>query len=100
MITKEVARKIYNCYTEIEQGEKMIETLKESINEQGEYELKEDWTGHKRGLNLNIPSGNSTGSYSVHEVPLKVGLDTIKIHIENQKTELKKLKEICETLLS
>jgi len=100
MITKEVARKIYNCYTEIEQGEKMIETLKQSINEQGEYELKEDWTGRKRGLNLNIPSGESSGSYSVHQVPLKVGLDAIKTHIENQKIELDKLKAICETQLS
>jgi len=99
MITKEVARKIYNCYNEIEQGEKMIETLKKSINEQGEFELKKDWTGSKVGLTLQIPR-TAGGSYSVHHVPLKVGLDTIKTHIQNQEDELKELKSLCETQLS
>ena len=36
MITKDIARLVYNCYSEIENSEKMIETMKEAINEKGE----------------------------------------------------------------
>lgn len=100
MITKEVAAKIYHCYNQIEQGEKMIDELKKSINEQGEFELSEDWTGQKRGLELHIPSGRGGGSYSIKRVPLEVGLNTIKIHIEDSKKELDQLKTLCETQLA
>ena len=36
MITKDIARLIYNCYSEIENGEKMIEELKKAIDENGD----------------------------------------------------------------
>jgi len=100
MISKEVAAKIWDCYQQIEQGQKMLKTLKESINEQGEFELAKDWTGQKRGLELHIPCGNSSGSYSIEKVPLEVGLEVIKNHIKNSKAELKKLKTLCKTQLA
>jgi len=100
MITKEIARLIHNCYTEIESGEKMIEELKKSINEKGEFELTANWTGRSQGLELNIPNKNSAGSYSVHNVPPQVGLMSLKAHIENNKKELERLKIVCLTQLA
>jgi len=97
MITKDVARLIFNCYSEIENGEKMIEELKNSINEKGEFELKDYW-GDSRGLELHIPNKDA-GSYSVKRVPFKVGIETIQTHIDNQKKELERLKTVCATQL-
>ena len=96
MITKEVARLVFNCYSEIENGEKMLEELKESVNENGEFELKDDW-GNVRGLELRIPLKNSSSGCSIRRVPFEVGIQTILTHIENQKKELERLKTVCKT---
>ena len=98
MITKEIARLVYNCYSEIENSEKMIETLKEAINEKGEFELKDDWS-NSRYLSLHIPSKNSSGSYSIKQLPHQLALDAILMHIEKQKAELVRLKTVCQTQL-
>lgn len=100
MITKEIAAKIHHCYTQIEQGELMIEQLKKSINDQGEYTLSKDWAGNSRGLELHIPLGGPGDGASIKRVPLKVGLDTIKTHIQDNKDELKELKVLCKTQLA
>ena len=97
MITKDIARLIHNCYTEIESGKKMIEELKAKINEKGELELKDSWGGSK-GLELHIPC--ERGSYSIRKVPFHLALDVIKEHIENQKKELDRLKEVCRVQLA
>ena len=55
MVTKEIARQIFCCYTEIEQSGKMIEELKKSLNEKGEFELKDNW-GNVRTLELHLPT--------------------------------------------
>lgn len=97
MITKDIARLIHNCYTEIESGEKMIEELKNRLNKKGELELKDNW-GNIRGLELRIPC--ESGAQSVHRVPFHLALDVIKEHIENQKSELERLKEVCRIQLA
>ena len=96
MITKDIARLIYNCYSEIESGEKMIEELKARLNENGELELKDNW-GNSKGLELRIP--NDGGSYSIKQVPFHLALDVIVEHIENQKKELSRLKDVCRVQL-
>jgi len=99
MITKEIAAKIYNCHTQIENGQRMIDELKKSINKDGEFELAEDWTGRKTGLLLSIPQDRA-GSYSVHGVPPEVGLNSLRAHIRNNEQELKRLMETCKILLA
>ena len=96
MITKDIARLIFNCYVEIESGEKMIEELKTKLNEKGELELKDNW-GNSRGLKLRIP--NEGTSYSIKQVPFHLALHVITEHIENQKKELSRLKEVCRVQL-
>ncbi len=97
MITKDIARLIYNCYSEIENSEKMIETMKDAINEKGEFELKDEWRGSKF-LTLNIPKKDS-GSYSVHQLPHELALDALISHIDKNKKELERLKTVCKAQL-
>jgi len=97
MITKDVARLIYNCYSEIENSEKMIETMKNAINEKGEFELKDDWNNSKH-LTLSIPHKDA-GSYSIYQLPHELALSALVHHINKNKNELERLKTICKTQL-
>lgn len=96
MITKDIARLIFNAYTEIEQGGKMIEELKKSINEKGEFEIRDNW-GDSRGLELHIPTSQS--SAKIRRVPIELALTVIEGHIQAQHKELDRLKEVCKIQL-
>jgi hypothetical protein len=98
MITKDIARLIYNCYAEIDQAGKMLEELKSRLNEKGELELKDRW-GDPKGLELHIPNPEH-GSFSIKRVPLQLALDVITLHVEAQKKELDRLKEVCRIQLA
>jgi len=97
MITKDVARLIYNCYSEIESGEKMIEELKNAIDQNGDFVLTDGWGETKRFLELHIPS--KSGGHSIKQLPMQLGIDSILAHIESKKQELEKLKLTCKTQL-
>lgn len=97
MITKDIARLIHNAYTEIEQAGKMIEELKKSINDKGEFELKNHW-GDSIGLELHIPL--KSGGHRLERVPFKLALDVINNHVEEQKKELERLKEVARVQLA
>lgn len=97
MITKEIARLIHNCYTEIEQGNLMITELKKSLNEKGEFELKDSW-GESRGLELHIPTSHS--GHTIKRVPIQLALDVIDLHIKAQNIELERLRDVCKIQLA
>jgi hypothetical protein len=97
MITKEIAAQIHNAYVEIEQGHKMIDEIKSALNEKGEWELKDNW-GQTRGLELHIPT--SMSGAKIKRVPFTLALDVINNHIETQKNELERLKEVCKIQLA
>ena len=98
MITKDIARLIYNCYSEIESGEKMIEELKKAIDENGDFVLVDSWGERKRFLELSIPS--KSGSCSIKQLPMALGIEAIQTHIEKQKQELLRLKDVCKIQLA
>jgi len=97
MITKEIARLIHNCYTEIESAEKMIEELQKSLNDKGEFELKDNW-GNSRGLELHVPTSQS--GHSIKRVPMSLALNVIKLHVITQEKELERLKDVCKIQLA
>lgn len=97
MITKEIAMLIYNAYTEIEQGQKLIEQLRESLNEKGELDIHDGW-GNKRGLELHIPTSSSGAK--IKRVPPDMALNIIQRHIEDNQKELIRLKEVCRIQLA
>ena len=97
MITQEIARQIFNCHQEIKNGKAMIEELKKKLDENGEFKLKDTW-GNERGLELRIPSSDT--SYSIKQVPFHLALDVIQEHIANQEKELLRLREVCRIQLA
>ena len=97
MVTKETARLIHNCYTEIEEAGKMIVELKKALNEKGEFEFKDNW-GNSRGLELHIPT--SMSGHSIKRVPFQLALDVIQLHVEAQEKELERLKQVCRVQLA
>lgn len=96
MITKDIARLIHNCYTEIEQGEKMIQELKSKVNEKGEIELKDYW-GNDRTIEMHIPSSNNGAT--IKKVPFELAITVISIHKQEQEIELKRLNQIAKLQL-
>jgi hypothetical protein len=97
MITKEIAKLVYLAYTEIEEGSKMIEELKKSLNEKGEFEITDNW-GNVRGLELHLPT--SMSGAKIKRVPFQLALDVIQHHIEDQRKELERLKDVCRIQLA
>lgn len=97
MITKEIARLVHNCYTEIEEANKMVKELKDALNDKGEYEIKDNW-GNTRGLELHLPT--SMSGATIKRVPFKLALDTIINHIDEQEKELERLKDVCKMQLA
>ncbi|MGB1300372.1 MAG: hypothetical protein ACPG5O_04040 [Pseudoalteromonas tetraodonis] len=93
MITKAIARKIHDCYTEIEEATKMKEELKKALNENGEFEIKDNW-GNSRGLELHLPT--SMSGATIKRVPFQLALDVINSHVTDQENELVRLKTVCE----
>jgi hypothetical protein len=100
MITKEIAQKIWHCYIEIEQAEKMIATMKENINTDGDLDLKDGWGERHNCLQLHIPNGHGHGSFSVRSVSMEVALVVLQQHIEKNKKELERLSVTCKVQLA
>lgn len=96
MITKDIARLIYNCYTEIENSENMILEMKSKIDENGNLLLKDNW-GNEKSLELHIPNGDS--SRSVRRIPMRMAFEFLKEHIVNQNIELNRLRDVCRVML-
>jgi hypothetical protein len=96
MITKEIAKLIFNCYSEIEQAEKMVIELKKAINEKGEFEIRDNW-GNTRGLELHLPT--SMSGATIKRVPFELALTVIENHVLLQHKELDRLKEVCKIQL-
>ena len=97
MITKEIARLVHNCYTEIEEANRMVKELKEALNEKGEYEIRDNW-GNARGLELHLPT--SMSGATIKRVPFQLALDVITNHITEQEKELERLKGVCKMQLA
>jgi hypothetical protein len=96
MITQEVALLIFNCYREISEGNKMIVELKKSLNDKGEFEIRDNW-GNTRGLELHLPT--SMSGATIKRLPFELALNVIEKHIEAQHCELERLKEVCRIQL-
>jgi hypothetical protein len=96
MITKEIAAAVWTAYNEIEQANKMVEELKKSLNDKGEFEITDNW-GNSRGLELHIPT--SMSGAKIKRVPFELAIDVIEKHVQAQQTELLRLETICKLLL-
>lgn len=99
MITKEIAQKIWHCYNEIEQAEKMIAEMKTNLTVDGDLEFKDNWGDKRDSLQLHIPSGHGSGYY-VRNVSGEVALVVLQEHIQKHRQELDRLKTTCKIQLA
>lgn len=89
MITKETARRIYNAYSEIESCDKLMKDMKEAIAKTGEPKLL-DGFGHRKGLQLGVPSGDS--GHRLFQVDPDLAVAIIERHREQQEELLNELR--------
>lgn len=82
MISKETCRKIYNCYVEIENAEKLFEDMQQALKEHGDLDLA-DAFGRRQPLQLGVPSGAS--SHRLYNVPPDLAIKVIEAHVKEQK---------------
>ena len=97
IITKELARQIYNRYAQIEDAEKMIEKLEEFVQETLDEKPKLiDSRYHPFGeIELHVPhfqEGRFNGSYRIVGISYSSAIKVLKNHIKHLKRELKELQ--------
>jgi len=93
MITKETAGQIWNCFQEIENGEKLLSDMQEQLK-QYEDPNPRDAFGKRRNLQLGIPCGN--GSSRLMDVHPTLAMAIIKAHIAEKRSILEVLNETAK----
>ncbi len=93
MITKETCQKIWSCHDGIEKCHKLLADMKKELERTGDERLI-DAFGSKKGLQLGVPSGDS--SHRIFNVRIDLAMKIIEAHIEDNETELIRLKSIAE----
>lgn len=100
MITKETCVKIYNCWEQIENCEKLMKDMAEIVakdKERQEPRLSNAF-GDRVGLQLGVPSGDS--GHRIFGVSIDLSVKIIEQHVEVQKKRLKELEAIAKIELS
>lgn len=102
MISQETAGQIWNCYREIEAGEKLLADMAstKAERERGESKTKRlrDAFGRERGLTLGVPCGDD--SHRILDVAPDLAVSVIRAHIANRQAELVEANEIARNELS
>ena len=94
MITQETAERIWNCYREIATGEKLLEDMQEVAkkNTRDDHvpQLR-DVFGHRRDLQLGIPSGEN--GHRLFGVSPTLAKSIIRAHIAAERADLAEANE-------
>lgn len=94
MITKETAVKIWNCYNEIENAEKIMADLAESSKKSlDEPPSLINAFGERCGLQLGVPYGSD--SHRIFGVNFEMSIKIIQQHIDEKNRRLEELKAIA-----
>lgn len=97
-ITKELARQIYNRYSQIEQAEELIEKLKDFTHQVlvNEKPKLMDNRYHPYGtIELHVPTfqeGRFNGSYRIVGISYPSAMRVLKNHVKQLKRELMELE--------
>ena len=97
MIKQETCKEIWECYHEIEAGEKLLQELEELEQENKHLQWQERIDKKYAKLvylEMKIPM-KETGSYSVKKVSPALGKSVLRSHIALQQARLKELNEIA-----
>ncbi len=94
IIEKETAALIWNCYREIDAGEKLLSdlsALKEKYPFNKDAQKLSDIFGGRRNLQLGVPSGESC--HQLFNVSPVLAESVIRSHVLNKHAELSELNE-------
>lgn len=94
IIKKETAGKIWQCYREIESGEKLLkdmEQIEKKYPHDPHAQHLRDCFGRQRDLQLGIPNGENC--HRLFNVSPKLAISVIKSHIATKKAELIEVNE-------
>ena len=88
MITQKTAARIWECYREIEAGKQLLADMtKEQWGDPDScVETLEDCYGHRRKLQLGIPSGQNC--HRLFGVEAELAKSVIRAHIAGKQAEL------------
>lgn len=91
MITQQTAYSIYACHREILCAKELLKTMEEHIRDPDWHQLPKDAFGRARGLQLGVPSGES--SHRLYDVPHRLATSVIRAHIAEQERKLVEVNE-------
>lgn len=91
MITKELCRKMYNCYHDIDLAKKLIEDCEKSIKER-KPAIETDCFGYEQNFHMSLPS-NYENSRTTVKVNPHLALAVMRNHIAEKEAELTALNE-------
>jgi hypothetical protein len=91
MVEKETARKIWNCYVEIENSEKLLLEMQEAMKNR-ENPNPRNAFGDRHCLQLGVPMERE-GHHRLFNLRPELAVSIIKAHIENMKSILAEANE-------
>ncbi len=100
MITKETCVKIWHCHNEIEKAKKLIQDMAKVVKKDTEKKMPElhNAFGDKKGLQLGIPSGDS--SHTLYNVSPVLAVKMLEQHMIDQEKRLEELETIAKLELA
>ena len=108
MITKETARKIFNCHQQIEEIDKLKKEMLDEVNKQREREKKCDHSKpipqgsfgrFGRGMQLGVPSEVGS-SMRIYNISPEIGFLVMDEQRERLEKELRELEVIAKLELT
>jgi hypothetical protein len=90
MISKETAARIWDCYREIEIGEKLIADMTDALK-RGEDANPRDPFGTRRCLQLGVP--NESNGHRLFDVQPTLAVAVIRAHVAAKQSELEAANE-------
>lgn len=106
MITKETARRIYNCYQQIETIDKLkaemleeVERVRKREQENSDPIPENSFGRFGKGMQLGIPDGISS-SMRIYNISPEIALQVMDEQSEKLKRDLRELETIARLELS
>lgn len=91
MISKQTAMDIALAYREIETAEELLENITQSMSKWQAPDIRDAFGRRQPGLQLGVPSGES--SRSLYNVPWPLAKVVIEAHIAQQRSIVAALNE-------
>lgn len=109
MITKETARRIFNCHQQIEEIDKLKKKMLEEVEKQRERENNRDLSEpipessfgrFGKGMQLGVPNNSSMSSMRIFGISPEIGLLVMEGQREKLERDLRELETIAKLELS